>query len=75
MYGNGNSLATYKKFEMMNSREEQGDTSTETKRISNSLFPKPDKKENKKSEELSPTDIAYKFYKIINKERLNARTE
>jgi hypothetical protein len=74
MFGNNNSLTTYKKFEMM-SKEKSGKAETETQNLTNSLFSKQKKKTAEEKEELSPTDIAFKFFSIINKERLNGRTE
>tara|TARA_B100001094_G_C17417910_1_gene433262 strand:+ start:73 stop:303 length:231 start_codon:yes stop_codon:yes gene_type:complete len=74
MYGNNNSLTTYKKFQILDNQEKiKNEESTKRNKMSDSLMPRRNNSMPTNNTS-SPAEIAYRIYSAINKERINART-
>ena len=71
MYGNNNSLSTYKSFEARKLSEVTSEADKKSNSDTTSLVKKPVKDKGIEATEPTPTDVAYNAYRIINKERLN----
>jgi len=74
MYGNNNSLTAYKKFQILDSQEKiKNEESDKRNKMSDSLMPR--RNNNMPTNDTtSPTEVAYRIYSAIHKERINART-